>query len=49
MVWTPATIDLDELIRQLLDVKRATDDLRERVKRLEDEVIYLADKWYDGS
>lgn len=48
MAWTPTTIDVDELIRQFLDVKRATDDLRERVKRLEDEVIYLADQRYDG-
>ena len=43
MAWSKSLVDLDELIRQLLDLKRTTDDLRERVKRLEDEVIYLAD------
>lgn len=43
MAWSPATIDLDELIRQFLDVKRNQEELQRRVERLEDEVICLAD------
>lgn len=38
--WQP-NIDVEELLRQFLDLKRNQEDLIRRVKALEDEVLYL--------
>ena len=48
-MWQETNLDIQELIDQFLDVKRNQEELKQRVERLEDEVVLLADQAWNRS